>query len=152
MLAVVRCNRSRCCLTWQINAKALDEGDAAKASFPSLILHNLLHLLLCLTRKLPKSHAHPGRVLHELFTTSRDTLQSPKYAFAVTPVASKIFSLIVLTRSSVLSRSFRLNESTQSLKQRSTTLLYILKLQKHTAHSYQQSHERHHIRALFTYP
>ncbi len=34
----------------------------------------------------------------------------------------------VLTRSSLLSRSFRRNDSTQSLKQRSTTLLYIRKL------------------------
>lgn len=34
----------------------------------------------------------------------------------------------VLTRSSLLSKSFRRNDSTQSLKQRSTTLLYIRKL------------------------
>lgn len=64
-----------------------------------------------------------------------------RYAFAGTPVACKIHGQMIRTRSSVLSRSFRLNDSTQSLKQRSTTLLYILRLQKHTANCNLQRHE-----------
>ena len=41
-----------------------------------LLLHDLLHLLFCLTRKFSKPHADSGRMLHKLFTTSCDTLHS----------------------------------------------------------------------------